>query len=489
MAWAGVALAGLAASQIPGLWALAGISLVPIALGFYRLELLQTRADEDLKAQAADLSNRYDTLHQRYHQMHITHCKKIASEMMAPIDSFESAIRSNSGDLLGALGTFRQAITAATAISDSRAGVDIPREALLVHRYLEGLSSSWMSRFEDAEIEFELDLSRSLPEGIFINRPTLDLIMDHIFHAVLRRGQDGEVFLHATFGKDGLTLAFADDARGLGPGDPIVCERTEIAQRLAIAIKGKGRTGGDLERGVETRITLPASVFEAQGIAAPYDDSIYLRPGLDLAERKSLIEPGVIDLTEELHGYVESRPAIRAKREAERLARRAARKRAREAAGDAVSATSESFRQDGRLPTQPMTPIPRNKTVATGARLLFAEDLIVNQTVFISQAESIGAKAICVGTAEAALEALHAAVFDIAVMDLHMPGMGGVEGIRQIRATMGTAFPVIAYTADTDPVTHESARLAGADLVLTKPASEAELSAAIRQCLQKSHAA
>lgn len=507
-AWCGVALAGFAASQIPGLWPLAGVSLVPIALGFYRLERLQEDADERLKQREADIAQRFENVQQRYHHRHIAHCKKIASELLAPLDTFETSIRGDSGDLLGTLGRYRQAVTAATVIAESRAGVDVPREALLVHRYLEGVVTSWMPRFEAAEIEFELDLSKRLPEGVFVNRPTLDLVIDHVFHAVLRRGRDGEVFLHATFGKDGLTLAFSDDARGLAPGDPIVCERTATAQRMAIAIKGKGRTAGDIEMGVETRITLPATVFEAQGVAAPYDDSIYIRPGLDLAERTSLITPGVIDLTEELHSYAESREEINAKREADRRARRAARRRERtrnsgvppenpsahsqfihnlaaadprsaSAAGRAIE-TEKVVDRPSDLPSHSLQPTPR---------LLFVEDLILNQTVFVSQAEAIGARVVCVGTAEACLEALEASKFDMIVMDLHMPGIGGIVGIREIRRLHGESLPVIAYTADTDPLTHQSALDAGADAVLTKPASEAELREALQTHLSTRRAA
>jgi CheY-like chemotaxis protein len=61
--------------------------------------------------------------------------------------------------------------------------------------------------------------------------------------------------------------------------------------------------------------------------------------------------------------------------------------------------------------------------------------------------------------------------FDMALIDLRLPGMDGMTAIKQIRAR-GDAkakIPIIVFTADTAPGLRERCIAAGADEVLSKP--------------------
>ncbi len=63
---------------------------------------------------------------------------------------------------------------------------------------------------------------------------------------------------------------------------------------------------------------------------------------------------------------------------------------------------------------------------------------------------------------------------DIILVDLMMPGITGQEAVRQIRS-QGIRVPVVAFTALDDPDTHQDARNAGCNLVLTKPCKPSDL--------------
>jgi two-component system, sensor histidine kinase and response regulator len=86
-----------------------------------------------------------------------------------------------------------------------------------------------------------------------------------------------------------------------------------------------------------------------------------------------------------------------------------------------------------------------------GARVLLAEDNVVNQIVARRILERMGLEVHVVGDgaqALAALEAVTGRSFDAVLMDLHMPVMDGLEATRRIREREAwAALPVIAMTA------------------------------------------
>jgi CheY-like chemotaxis protein len=77
----------------------------------------------------------------------------------------------------------------------------------------------------------------------------------------------------------------------------------------------------------------------------------------------------------------------------------------------------------------------------------------------------------------AALALLAEEVPDVAVIDLRMPGMDGIELCRRIRGLERTSrnVPVVVLTGMDDDVARQAAIDAGADGVLAKPVERAAL--------------
>ena len=86
-------------------------------------------------------------------------------------------------------------------------------------------------------------------------------------------------------------------------------------------------------------------------------------------------------------------------------------------------------------------------------------------------------------TGEDALIALRDSRFDLVLLDMNMPGLGGLETCRQIRETSEIA--IIMLTVRDSEKDKIAALDAGADDYVTKPFSMAELSARIRAALRR----
>jgi CheY-like chemotaxis protein len=84
------------------------------------------------------------------------------------------------------------------------------------------------------------------------------------------------------------------------------------------------------------------------------------------------------------------------------------------------------------------------------ARVLLAEDNLVNQTFAVRLLEKRGYTVKVVGDGRSAVEAHEASQFDIVLMDVQMPSMDGFEATAAIRAKeklTGAHIPIIALTA------------------------------------------
>ncbi len=82
------------------------------------------------------------------------------------------------------------------------------------------------------------------------------------------------------------------------------------------------------------------------------------------------------------------------------------------------------------------------------------------------------ARVFTASSGEDALRMLAQQPFDLALLDVQMPGMDGLALTRQLRARPSDAavrMPILALTANTDPADHARCLAAGMDEVLCKP--------------------
>jgi CheY-like chemotaxis protein len=85
------------------------------------------------------------------------------------------------------------------------------------------------------------------------------------------------------------------------------------------------------------------------------------------------------------------------------------------------------------------------------------------------------------GTCEQALRLAGNYAYDAILLDLLMPGVGGVEVLREIRrASPNIATPVVIVSALSDPATRERCRKAGASAYVVKPIERNNLLSTVR---------
>lgn len=87
-----------------------------------------------------------------------------------------------------------------------------------------------------------------------------------------------------------------------------------------------------------------------------------------------------------------------------------------------------------------------------------------------------------------ALAALGGAAFDLVILDLGLPGMDGVDVLRNLRAR-GDGTPVLVLTARDAPAQRVAGLDAGADDYLTKPFDVDELLARVRALQRRARGA
>jgi Amt family ammonium transporter len=146
-----------------------------------------------------------------------------------------------------------------------------------------------------------------------------------------------------------------------------------------------------------------------------------------------------------------------------------------------------------RLPQA--TPPPSHTSIAAqrSARILLAEDIDVNQFVATEILSRAGLGCDVVSTGKEAVEAVASKKYDLVLMDLQMPEMGGLEAAAAIRrAEDGRGdrrrLPIIALTANAIKGDREQCIEAGMDGYLTKPLDARELIATIDAFLPASDA-
>ena len=136
-------------------------------------------------------------------------------------------------------------------------------------------------------------------------------------------------------------------------------------------------------------------------------------------------------------------------------------------------------------------PAPSTPADLGGLRVLVAEDNAVNRMVAAEFLRALSVEAVFAEDGAEAVAAARLGGFDAVLMDKHMPGMGGVEATRAIRALGGEAasVPVVAVTADAMAGEREALLAAGMDGYLSKPLKLDALRDAIAEAVRAPAAA
>lgn len=121
-------------------------------------------------------------------------------------------------------------------------------------------------------------------------------------------------------------------------------------------------------------------------------------------------------------------------------------------------------------------------------RILVAEDNPTNQTIARLTLEGAGHDCLIVENGQAALDALQGDIFDLAIVDMHMPIFDGVEVARIYNFSIIDAnlrIPIIMMTADNRAEVIADAELAGVCQFLVKPLRPAVLLNAIERVMRE----
>ena len=126
---------------------------------------------------------------------------------------------------------------------------------------------------------------------------------------------------------------------------------------------------------------------------------------------------------------------------------------------------------------------PIKVTRIRGARILVAEDNPTNQRVTELILESGGHVATIVNNGEAALDALERGGFDLALFDLSMPVVSGLEALKLYKYTTPRPIPVLILSANVTTEIIAECQRAGCAEFLPKPIRATTLLDAIDQHL------
>jgi len=114
-------------------------------------------------------------------------------------------------------------------------------------------------------------------------------------------------------------------------------------------------------------------------------------------------------------------------------------------------------------------------------RILLVEDAEPNQELVSTILRSVGIEVDIACNGAQAVEAVQVARYDLVLMDVQMPVMGGVQATQIIRRMGGdpARVPIIALSANVLPEQVAEYRLAGMDAHLAKPINPRDMLTAI----------
>lgn len=133
---------------------------------------------------------------------------------------------------------------------------------------------------------------------------------------------------------------------------------------------------------------------------------------------------------------------------------------------------------DNTLPeiVNPLSEIQFEYTLPKPVRILVAEDNVVNQVLFQTLLENMGASVDIVSNGQEAINALKKGEpYNMVFMDIQMPVINGLAASRTIRRDLGISIPIVGATASAFEEDIRLAQQAGMNDYLPKPFKQKEL--------------
>ncbi len=138
----------------------------------------------------------------------------------------------------------------------------------------------------------------------------------------------------------------------------------------------------------------------------------------------------------------------------------------------------------GKIMEMEVMPDPENFENIKNKKILLVEDNEMNRLVARNSLSFYGVDVTEAANGKAAIEILKELSFDLILMDLHMPGMGGLEATVIIRRELGLNTPIIALTANSIKVELDRCIQVGMNDYLIKPFEENALLTVIHRYIQ-----
>lgn len=122
-------------------------------------------------------------------------------------------------------------------------------------------------------------------------------------------------------------------------------------------------------------------------------------------------------------------------------------------------------------------PFLRHRARVRSMQIVIADDHAANRMVLERLLQKAGHSVVSVEGGEDVLDAVASSDYDAIVVDLHMPGVSGLDMLRQLRILQAGAprTPVIVLSADVTPQSIANCRKAGAHAFLAKPVVASKL--------------
>jgi two-component system KDP operon response regulator KdpE len=120
----------------------------------------------------------------------------------------------------------------------------------------------------------------------------------------------------------------------------------------------------------------------------------------------------------------------------------------------------------------------------TPIRILIVDDESAIRRALRPPLMELGFQVMEASRGEEALQTLRGSIFDCVLLDVNMPGIGGIETLRRIRA-FAPRLPVLVLTVRDQEEDKVEALELGADDYVTKPFSTRELIARIRSAVRR----